>query len=105
MNDMEMLTKGGVPEDRGRIGPNNPPPGPLSGNVVEPAIERVKIRLLPDGRMTRKGAARYLGVAVKTIAMWDLEDPNKLGSVKVGGRRFYFLGILDRFISGKAASE
>ena len=102
---MKMMSKGGDLESRGRIGENNPPPSPLPGIVVEPAIERVRVRLLPDGRMTRKDAARYLGIAVKTIAMWDLEDPNKLGSVKVGGRRFYFLGILDRFISGKAASE
>ena len=89
---------------QGRIGDNNPPPGPLPGEAgVEPTIERVKVRVLPDGRMTRRDAARYLGIAVKTVAMWDLEDPAKLGGIKVGGRRFYFLDRLDAVIRGDAA--
>ena len=73
---------------------HNQPPEPIQ-------IERVKIRLLPDGRMTRRDAAKYLGVAVKTVAMWDLEDPSKLGSVKVGGRRFYYMDRLDQVIRGE----
>ena len=67
------------------------------------AVEQVRVRILPDGRMTRRDAAKYLGIAVKTVAMWDLEDPTKLGGVKVGGRRFYFKDVLDAFIHGKAA--
>jgi hypothetical protein len=101
---MKMMSKGADLESRGRIGENKTPPSPLPGIVVEPAIERVRVRLLPDGRMTRRDAARYLGVAVKTIAMWDLKDPNKLGGVKVGGRRFYYLVNLDRFIGEKATA-
>ncbi len=69
----------------------------------ESAIERVKVRILPDGRMTRREAAKYLGIAVKTVAMWDLENPAKLGSVKVGGRRFYYKPRLDQVIRGEAA--
>lgn len=61
-------------------------------------IDRISVRVLPDGRMTRRDAARYLGVAEKTVAMWDLNNPAKLGSIKVGGRRFYFLDRLDAFI-------
>ena len=53
--------------------------------------------------MTRKDAAKYLGIAVKTVAMWDLEDPTKLGGVKIGGRRFYYKTELDAFIRGEAA--
>ena len=74
----------------------------LAGNQ-EPAVEQVRVRVLPDGRMTRRDAAKYLGIAVKTVAMWDLEDPAKLGGVKVGGRRFYYKDRLDRVIQGKAA--
>ena len=66
-------------------------------------IEQVCVRVLPDGRMTRSDAAKYLGVAVKTVAMWDLEDPTKLGGVKVGGRRFYYKDRLDAVIRGEAA--
>ena len=66
-------------------------------------IEAPRVRVLPDGRMSRKDAARYLGYKPKTLAMWDLNDPNKLGSVKVGGRRFYYKDRLDAFIRGKAA--
>ena len=66
-----------------------------------PVIERVKVRVLPDGRMTRRDAARYLGIAVKTVAMWDLDNPAKLGGIKVGGRRFYFKDRLDAVIRGE----
>jgi len=31
--------------------------------LAEPAIEQVRVRILPDGRMTRKDAAKYLGRA------------------------------------------
>ncbi len=73
----------------------------LAGNQG-PAVEQVRVRVLPDGRMTRKDAAKYLGIAVKTVAMWDLEDPTKLGGVKIGGRRFYYKDRLDRVIRGEA---
>ena len=72
--------------------------------IDESAIERVKVRVLPDGRMTRRDAAEYLGIAVKTVAMWDLKNPAKLGSVKVGGRRFYYINRLDQVIRGEAAA-
>ena len=74
-----------------------------TAKIEESAIERVKVRVLPDGRMTRRDAAEYLGIAVKTVAMWDLENPAKLGSVKVGGRRFYYINRLDEVIRGEAA--
>ena len=108
MDMIETVEDGALtdrPMDRGPIGANNPSPDPLPANAVEPIIERVRIRLLPDGRMTRRDAARYLGIAVKTLAMWDLEYPNRLGGVKVGGRRFYYLEKLDHFICGKAAEK
>ena len=53
----------------------------------EPAIEQVRVRVLPDGRLTRKDAAKYLGRAEKTLAMWEMEAKGPR-SVLVGGRRF-----------------
>lgn len=66
------------------------------------AVEQVRVRVLPDGRMTRQDAARYLGLAEKTLAMWTLtgRGPKWL---KVGGRAFYFKTDLDAFIRGVAA--
>jgi len=50
----------------------------------------VNVTITPDGRVNRTGAARYLGVAAKTLANWAFRG---LGprSVKIGGRRFYYL--------------
>lgn len=64
-------------------------------NAPEP--EPLRVRVLPDGRMTRADAARYLGHTPKTLAMWQLQGkgPN---SVLVGGRRFYYKDALDAFI-------
>jgi hypothetical protein len=59
--------------------------------------EQIKVRVLPDGRMTRRDAARYLGMQPKTLAMWELEGRG-VRSVKVGGRRFYYKVDLDEFI-------
>jgi len=65
-------------------------------------IEHVKVRVLPDGRMTRRDAARYIGVEDKTLANWDLMKKGP-PSVLVGGRRFYYKARLDAFIHGDAA--
>ena len=72
-------------------------------SLVEPAIEQVRVRILPDGRMTRKEAAKYLGVAVKTLAMYELEKKGPK-SIRVGGRRFYFKNVLDTYIAAKGAA-
>ncbi len=72
-------------------------------SLVEPAIEQVRVRILPDGRMTRKEAAKYLGVAVKTLAMYELEKKGPK-SIRVGGRRFYFKDVLDTYIATKAVA-
>ncbi len=66
--------------------------------------ETTKVRILPDGRMTRRNAALYLGFAEKTIAMWDGDDPGKLGSINLGGRLFYFKDRLDRVIRDGGAT-
>ena len=66
------------------------------------SIDQVRVRILPDGRMTRKDAAEYLGRKPKTLAWWELQGIGPQ-SVKVGGRRFYFKESLDAFIRGQAA--
>ena len=65
-------------------------------------IERVRVRALPDGRVSRSDAAAFLGLKPKTLAMWAVEDQGP-PMVKVGGRVFYRLDDLQRFASGVAA--
>jgi len=65
----------------------------------KPAMEQVRVRILPDGRLARGDAARYLGHQPKTLAMWALQGKGPR-SVKVGGRVFYFKEDLDVFIRG-----
>ena len=56
---------------------HNKPPEPVQ-------IERVRVRVLPDGRMTRNDAAKYLGVAVKTVRRW--RDEGQLPpAIQLGG--------------------
>ena len=64
-------------------------------------VEHVKVRILPDGRMTRRNAAHYLGLDEKTLSNWQLMGKGP-PSVLVGGRRFYYKTDLDAFIRGEA---
>jgi hypothetical protein len=64
-----------------------------SGEVVD----RIRVRVLPDGRMTRRDAARYLGFSEKTLAMWALSKKGPL-SVRMGGRCWYYIGDLDEYL-------
>ena len=73
--------------------------GPIGYVSDDRAIEQVRVRVLPDGRMSRGDAARYLGHRPKTLAMWALSGKGPR-SVKVGGRVFYFRSHLDAFVLG-----
>jgi hypothetical protein len=64
---------------------------------VSDSIDNVRVRVLPDGRMDRETAARYLGRRPKTLAMWALQGKGPR-SIKVAGRIFYFREDLDSFI-------
>ena len=66
-------------------------------------IEQARVRVLPDGRMTRKDAATYLGVAEKTTAMWVVARKGPR-FVRVGGRVFYFKHDLDAYIRGETTT-
>ena len=67
--------------------------------MIDGTLDRIQVRVLPDGRVTRRDAATYLGLAPKTLAMWELQGKGP-PSIKVGGRRFYFKEVLDAFIRG-----
>jgi hypothetical protein len=62
-------------------------------------VEQPRVRVLPDGRMTRRDAATYLGIAEKTLAMWAVVGKGPC-SVLVGSRRFYFKEVLDDYVRG-----
>jgi hypothetical protein len=67
-------------------------------------LEPVRIRILPGphgGRLDRENAAKYLGKKPKTLAMWDLENPSKLGGFKIGGRQLYFYNRLAAVARGE----
>ena len=70
----------------------------LAGQPDDGAIDQIRIRVLPDGRMTREDAARYLGHQPKTLAMWQLQGKGPR-PVKVGGRVFYYLADLKTFVA------
>ena len=81
------------------IGPN------ANRKVVVEVIETetVKVRVLPDGRMDRNNAARYLNRAPKTLAIWASEGKGP-PMHKLGGRCFYYKSDLDAEIQGKSAA-
>lgn len=62
-------------------------------------MDDVKVLVLPDGRVARSDAAKFLGYRPKTLAEW-----HRLGkgpqSRMVGGRRFYNIDDLRSFASG-----
>lgn len=69
--------------------------------AADPPVEQVRVRVLPDGRMDRANAAKYLGRSVKTLAMWTMTGRGPV-SLLVGGRRFYFKTAIDAYIRGGA---
>jgi hypothetical protein len=60
-------------------------------------IERVKVRVLPDGRMDSPNTAKYIGVTEKTLAMWRYQGkgPHYIRR----GRIFYRKSDLDDWLS------
>jgi hypothetical protein len=60
-------------------------------------VQRVTVRLLPDGRLSAVDAAKYLGRDPQTLAQWRNK---KIGPVwtKMGRSVWYHSRELDRFI-------
>lgn len=74
---------------------------PIHIETVE--VEPIRVRVFQDGRMDRNNAAKYIGYAVKTLAMWAMEGKGPPVHKSRGGRCFYYRNDLDAFIQGKAA--
>ena len=53
-------------------------------------MEHVKIRVLPDGRVSRADAAAFLGLSPKTLADYVAKGIGPAPR-KVGGRIFYLM--------------
>lgn len=56
--------------------------------MFESNIEQLRVKVTPDGRVDRYGAAVALGRAPKTLAQWKSRGIGPR-SVNVGGRVFY----------------
>ena len=67
-------------------------------------IEKQRVRVLPDGRLSRWDAALYLGLKPKTLSMWQVAGKGPR-PVRVGGRVFYYLADLNAFVRGDDAAE
>jgi hypothetical protein len=85
-----------VKRDRATMGGNKKEQDAMSESAVT-SLDVVRVRVLPDGRMDRRNAARYLGHAEKTLAQWAITGKGPR-SVKVSGRVFYFQHDLDEFV-------
>ena len=59
-------------------------------------LKPIEVAILPDGRMDRKNAARYLGLAVKTLAMHASRGTGPAFIKR--GRVFYFREALDDWL-------
>lgn len=59
-------------------------------------FDTVKVRILPDGRMNRSDAARFLGMESGTLAAWGVKGVGPRPR-KVGGRVFYYLRDVEAF--------
>lgn len=60
-------------------------------------LELLPIQRLPDGRLTAKEAARYLGISEKTLAnhRWRGTGPE---FIRLCGRIFYMIDALEAFV-------
>lgn len=59
-------------------------------------VEELKIRVLPDGRVSRADAATFLGVSAGTLANWSMQQRGPR-PIPVAGRAYYFLRDLEAF--------
>jgi hypothetical protein len=59
------------------------------------------IFVFPDGRMAPRSAANYLGLAVKTLAIWRSRG---IGPpfCKLSGRVFYFKAVVDNWVAERS---
>lgn len=63
--------------------------------------EHIKVRVLPDGRLSRADAARFLGMTPKTLSAWQTAGFGPMPR-HVGSRVFYRLHDLESFVASGA---
>lgn len=61
-------------------------------------IVQARIRVLPDGRVSRADAATFLGKSPKTLAEWKRLGLGPMPH-KVGGRVHYYVRDLEAFVA------
>jgi hypothetical protein len=71
---------------------------PVVDQIERSEQTTVRIRVLPDGRMTAKDAALYLGSEPQTLAEWRWKDRGP-DWVKIHGRIWYYQKALDAYIA------
>ena len=59
-------------------------------------LQPVDVMILPDGRMDRRNAARYLGLSIKTLAMHASRGTGPKFIKR--GRVFYFREDVDQWL-------
>jgi hypothetical protein len=68
---------------------------------TEPAVDQVRIRVLPGNRVDRKNAAKALNRTPKTLAEWKRLGIGPKAHL-VGGRVFYDWAEVQDFALGEA---
>lgn len=66
---------------------------------ADSTIHRIQVRATPDGRLSRRDAAKFIGVEARTLANWKSQGVGPR-QVKIGGRVFYRLTDLSTFVEG-----
>jgi len=70
---------------------------------MQKAIEIVKVRMFPDGRMDVENAERYTGIKRKTLAIMRSKGVGPRYVKR--GRIFYFKEDLDRWLAEGSVAE
>ena len=78
--------------------------GLSAADKLRESINQVRVRVLPDGRMTRADAARYLGVEPKTLANWAYQGKGPQ-AYRLMGRNFYYQADLDAFLRAQSGID
>lgn len=55
----------------------------------------------PEGRMSAREAAPYIGITEGTLAVWRSSKRYQIPYVKLGNKIFYWKGDLDEFLASK----
>jgi len=67
-------------------------------------LNEISVTIYPDGRLDAANAALYLGLSVKTLAMWRSTGTGGPAYIK-RGKIFYFRAELDAWLhEGRATS-